>query len=89
MSKFTITVREACQFSGLGKTSIYKLVRAGKLTPRKFGKRTLIVRSELESLLLALPISEAVMRRRRENGHGETGAAPLPPRRRSDSDDRS
>lgn len=41
--------------SGIGRTSLYKLFTEGKLTPRKAGKRTLILVSELEAYLKNLP----------------------------------
>jgi predicted DNA-binding transcriptional regulator AlpA len=41
--------------SGLGRSTLYKLFNEGKLTPRKSGKRTLILVSELESYLKNLP----------------------------------
>jgi hypothetical protein len=37
--------------SGLGRTFLYKLFQTGQLTPRKAGKRTLILVSELEEYL--------------------------------------
>lgn len=55
MSKIAVTIPEASSLSGLGRTFIYKLFSEGKLTPRKAGKRTLILVSELEAYLKDLP----------------------------------
>ena len=55
MNKISVTIREACELSGLGRSSIYKLFNEGKLTPRKSGKRTLILVRELEAYLKNLP----------------------------------
>ncbi|WP_276199682.1 helix-turn-helix domain-containing protein [Chelatococcus sp. XZ-Ab1] len=35
-----VTVRDACQALGCGATSIYRLVRAGRLKPVKIGRAT-------------------------------------------------
>jgi excisionase family DNA binding protein len=55
MQKLAFTVREACQITGLARTTIYKLFSKGSLTPRKAGKRTLILASELETFVKSLP----------------------------------
>nr|WP_316651405.1 helix-turn-helix domain-containing protein [uncultured Gellertiella sp.] len=55
MQKVAVTIPEATAMSGLGRTFLYKLFNEGKLTPRKAGKRTLILVSELEAYLNNLP----------------------------------
>ncbi|MCC0035343.1 MAG: helix-turn-helix domain-containing protein [Hoeflea sp.] len=50
-----VTLAQASEMSGLGRSTLYKLFNEGKLTPRKSGKRTLILVSELESYLKNLP----------------------------------
>lgn len=55
MQKLAFTVREACQITGLARTTVYKLLRNGRLTRRKVGKRTLILASELEAFVKGLP----------------------------------
>jgi hypothetical protein len=55
MQKIAVTLPEATELSGIGRSSLYKLFNEGKLTPRKSGKRTLILVSELESYLKNLP----------------------------------
>ena len=56
MEKITATLREATELSGIGRSSLYKLFNEGKLTPRKAGKRTLLLVAELESYLRSLPV---------------------------------
>ena len=46
---------EACAMAGIGRTKIYEAIANGKLTARKCGKRTLILREELRQFLASLP----------------------------------
>ena len=55
MHKIAVTLPEATELSGIGRSSLYKLFNEGKLTPRKSGKRTLVLVSELEEFLMNLP----------------------------------
>jgi hypothetical protein len=55
MQKIAVTIPEATALSGIGRSSFYKLFNEGKLTPRKAGKRTLILVAELESFVKNLP----------------------------------
>jgi hypothetical protein len=50
MQKIAVTLPEATELSGIGRSSLYKLFNEGKLKPRKSGKRTLVLVSELEAL---------------------------------------
>lgn len=49
--RLSYTVKEACEATGLGVTTIYELIKAGRLRKVKIGTRTLIPRSSLEALL--------------------------------------
>jgi excisionase family DNA binding protein len=49
------TIREACEVSGIGRTSLYELLKTGTLRARKHGKRTLILDSDLRNWLASLP----------------------------------
>ncbi len=51
----TITIDDAAQRSGLGRTKIYELITAGKLDARKSGSRTLIIGDSLQAYLTSLP----------------------------------
>jgi excisionase family DNA binding protein len=50
-----LSVKEACKVSGIGRTSFYKLLKGGKITARKCGRRTIVLPSELEQALKSLP----------------------------------
>ncbi|MCW2309903.1 helix-turn-helix domain-containing protein [Rhodobium gokarnense] len=49
------SVQEACRACGIGKTTLYAAIKAGHLTPRKLGTKTLILRRDLEGFLERLP----------------------------------
>ncbi|CAI2932438.1 helix-turn-helix domain-containing protein [Aminobacter niigataensis] len=51
----SVDIEGAVEMSGLSRSAIYKLFKAGKLTPRKNGKRTLVLVSELRSYVENLP----------------------------------
>jgi predicted DNA-binding transcriptional regulator AlpA len=59
MQKIAVTLPEATELSGIGRSSLYKLFNEGKLTPRKSGKRALVLVSELELYLNNLPTGGA------------------------------
>lgn len=49
------TLPAAVQVSGLGKTTLYELIGAGKLDARKAGNRTLITADSLRRYIAELP----------------------------------
>ena len=49
--KLAYSIREACQTSSLGRTTIYAHIAAGRLPVVKVGGRTLIPAAALEALL--------------------------------------
>ena len=58
----TLTVTEAAKILGISRTTAYESVGRGEIPARRFGRRIVVVRSELERLLdLMLP---------RRVGHG-------------------
>jgi excisionase family DNA binding protein len=52
-----LTIPETCEESRIGRTKIYEAIHDGHLVARKFGKKTLILRSDLRQFLNALPIA--------------------------------
>ena len=48
--KLAYRVDEACHMLGIGRTSLYELVKSGELKLIKIAGRTLVPRSELERL---------------------------------------
>lgn len=50
-TKLAYSIKEACQTSSLGRTTIYKHIAAGRLITRHVGRRTLILAESLEALI--------------------------------------
>jgi excisionase family DNA binding protein len=48
-------VKEVAQLARVGRTLIYDEIKNGKLVARKVGRRTVILRSDLEAWLNTLP----------------------------------
>jgi excisionase family DNA binding protein len=46
-----LTIAEAACHARISRTTLYKLMAQGKLTPRKLGARTLLARQELDQLI--------------------------------------
>lgn len=58
--KLAYRIEEAADATGLGRTTLYRRIKAGRLTARKDGKLTLILREDLQAYLDGLPaIAEA------------------------------
>lgn len=49
------SVNEFCFWAGIGRTAAYAEMKAGRLSARKFGRRTIIIKNEAERWLAALP----------------------------------
>jgi len=45
------SVKEACRVTSLGRSRIYQMIRAGDITVRKVGRRTLIPADALRRLV--------------------------------------
>lgn len=52
------SVNDFCEWAGIGRTAAYAQIRDGKLTIRKFGKRTIVPVAEARRWFDALPTSE-------------------------------
>jgi excisionase family DNA binding protein len=50
-----LSIEHACRVSGLGKTKLYELIGAGTLKSRKAGRRRLVLLTDLNEFLQALP----------------------------------
>lgn len=57
MTKISVTIQEAVEISGIGRTSLYALFKSGELKPRKMGGRTLILVDELTDYVRSLPVT--------------------------------
>jgi len=51
MASITMTVKQAVEFTNLSHTTIYALIKEGRLSKTKVGRRTLLRRSELINLV--------------------------------------
>jgi excisionase family DNA binding protein len=51
-----LSVSEACEVAGIGRTKIYEAISDGLLVARRYGKRTIILRDDLQQFLKALPV---------------------------------
>ena len=60
--RLTLTIREALRATGLGRSTLYKLIDDGKLRRVKIGKRTLVWYDDLQKLVApedcAMPLPE-------------------------------
>lgn len=52
-----VSVAEAVRMVGLGRTTLYAMIAAGKLKTRKCGRRTLIETESVRQFIAALPQS--------------------------------
>jgi excisionase family DNA binding protein len=59
MEKLALSVKEACELSGFGKSTIYEHVAAGNLRLKKLGKRSFIMADDLRAWLASLPERKA------------------------------
>lgn len=55
--KLAYTIPEATIATGIGRTSLYEEISAGRLVARKRGSTTIILASDLAAYLAALPVA--------------------------------
>lgn len=51
------SILETAQILGIGRSTLYALIKEGQLPVRKLGKRTLVLREDLEHFMASLPSS--------------------------------
>jgi excisionase family DNA binding protein len=56
----TYTVTEAAELLGISRTTAYQCVRRGEIPALALGRRIVITRAQLETLLGPLPIDNAI-----------------------------
>jgi excisionase family DNA binding protein len=60
LEPLTVTVQEARRLTGLGNTTLYRLIGEGKLRTVKVGARTLVIYQSIKALIeRATPVSSA------------------------------
>jgi excisionase family DNA binding protein len=53
--RLAVGIMEAARLAGVGRSTIYQSISAGDLAARKAGRRTLILRDDLEAWLNSFP----------------------------------
>lgn len=51
----TLSIAQTARILGIGRSTLYNLIKDGQLPIRKLGKRTLILREDLELFIASLP----------------------------------
>jgi excisionase family DNA binding protein len=62
---FAFTVADAVRYSGIGKSSLYDAIGAGRLDARKIGRKTLILAESLRSFIANAPAATVRTARRK------------------------
>jgi len=57
MQKAAYTVNELLNEIGIGRSKLYEEISAGKITPRKIGRKTIFLAEEVNRYLSQLPTS--------------------------------
>jgi predicted DNA-binding transcriptional regulator AlpA len=55
MTPIAVNIPQAAAMIGIARSSLYRLFQDGQLTPRKSGKRTLVLVSDIERYVANLP----------------------------------
>lgn len=53
------SIEQLCQWSSVGRSTIYEEIREGRLQIRKVGRRTIVLREDAERWLSSLPVAAA------------------------------
>ena len=54
-----LSVKEAAEKSGVGRSTIYEAIASGKLKARKLGRRTIVLEADRREWLENLPVIKA------------------------------
>ena len=57
LTPYAVSIADAVKIVGLGRTSLYAAIAAGKLKTKKSGRRTLVETAALRQFIEALPES--------------------------------
>jgi excisionase family DNA binding protein len=55
MTQLSLTIEEVLAATGLGRTKLYQLIGSGQLKCRKIGKRSIVLKDDLQTFLQNLP----------------------------------
>ncbi len=53
--QLSYSIKEICSLTGIGQTKIYEAINEGNLMAKKYGRRTIILKDDLETFLKNLP----------------------------------
>jgi excisionase family DNA binding protein len=74
--RLALSINEACVLIGVGRDTLYDFIRERKLAARKIGgRRTIILRGELERFLRNLPPAALTARARAAQARNRRAAA--------------
>jgi excisionase family DNA binding protein len=54
MSKVSMSIAEAVEITSIGRSTLYLAIKEKKLVARKVGRKTIIMREDLDSFLASL-----------------------------------
>ena len=54
MTQLSLSIQETLAATGLGRSKLYQLINSGELKARKIGKRTIILKDDLDTFLSGL-----------------------------------
>lgn len=54
--QLALSIKEATAATGIGRTKLYQLINSGEIKARKMGKKTIILKDDLESFLSNLEV---------------------------------
>lgn len=60
--RVSYSISDAVKVSGIGRTSVYEAIKAGRLQARKLGRRTLILKTDLHQWVAGLPAIKSQVR---------------------------
>ena len=72
--RLAFSINEAARKAGIGRDRIYSAIRSGDLTAKKFGRRTLILATDLDDFLLRLPPLELGPKSKDDPGNGSASS---------------
>ncbi len=52
--QLSFSIKEACSLTGMGQTKLYEAINKGLLPAKKYGRRTIILKNDLEGFLSSL-----------------------------------
>jgi excisionase family DNA binding protein len=58
LTPLAVSIDQACEMIGVGRTSLYEAMKDGRLACRKVGNRTIILVADIEKFLDELPRGE-------------------------------